>query len=77
VENREEYPMPRYAKSPISPIDKVEQEMSEPVSPERMELRRQLAADLRALRSRPVTEEEREFWRQFDEELEQEGLTFR
>jgi hypothetical protein len=42
-----------------------------------LERRRRLVADLRALRSRPVTEEEKEFWRKFDEELEKESLTFR
>jgi hypothetical protein len=51
--------------------------MNEPVSPEKMELRRELVAELRALRNRPVTEEEKEFWQKFDEELERERLTFR
>jgi hypothetical protein len=58
-------------------IGKVEQEMNEPASSEQMELRRLLAAELRTLRSRPVTEEEKDFWRKFDEELKQERLTFR
>lgn len=50
----------------------IERKMHEPVSPEEMERRRQLLAGLRALWSRPVTEEEKEFWRKFDEELERE-----
>lgn len=66
--------MPGYAKSQI---DSMEQRMNEPVSPERMEHRRQVVAELRTLRSRPVTEEEKEFWRKFDEALERERLTFR
>jgi hypothetical protein len=66
--------MPGYAKRQI---DSREQRMNEPVSPEEMEHRRQVVAELRALRSRPVTEEEKEFWRMFDEELERERLTFR
>ena len=67
--------MSGYAKK--SPIDAVELGMSEPVSPEQMEHRRQVVAERRTLRSRPVTEEEKEFWRMFDEELERERLTFR
>ena len=66
--------MSGYAKSQI---DAMEQRMNEPVSPEQMEHRRQVVAELRTLRSRPVTEEEREFWQKFDDELERERLTFR
>ena len=58
-------------------IDAMEERMNEPVSPEQMEHRRQVVAELRTLRSRPVTEKEKKFWRQFDEELERERLTFR
>lgn len=61
--------MSRYAKSQI---DAREQRMNEPVSPEKMERRRELVAELRTLRNRPVTEEEKEFWRKFDEDLERE-----
>lgn len=51
--------------------------MNEPASPEEMERRRQILGEIQALRSRPVTEEEKELWRKFDEELERERLTFR
>ena len=50
--------MPGYAKTQI---DAMEHGMNEPVSPEQMEHRRQVVAELRILRSRPVTEEEKEF----------------
>jgi len=60
-----------------SQLGRMEQDMNESVSSEQMERRKLLAAELRALRRRPVTEEERDFWRKFDEELEQERLTFR
>ena len=58
-------------------IDDGERRLNEPASPEEMERRRQLAADLRALWNRPMTEEEEEFWRQFDADLQRERLTFR
>ena len=58
-------------------IDALDQRLNEPASPEEMERRKQLVAELRALRNRPVTEEEKEFWRKFDEEFERERLTFR
>jgi len=70
--SREEELMPRNAKKQM---DALEQRLNEPVSPEQMELRRQVAAELQALWSRSVTEEEKEFWRKFDEELERERLT--
>ncbi|HEX3555511.1 MAG TPA: hypothetical protein VIA62_19995 [Thermoanaerobaculia bacterium] len=38
-------------------------------SPEEIERRRGLLAEIRALRSHPLTEEERDFWREFDEEV--------
>jgi hypothetical protein len=66
--------MPKRA---TTPIDDVERKRNEPASPEEMERRRQLLAKIDALRNRPVTEEEKEFWRKFDEELERERLTFR
>jgi hypothetical protein len=66
--------MPGYAKRQI---DSGDQRRNEPASPEQMEHRRQVVAELRTLRSRPVTEEEKEFWRMFDEELERERLAFR
>lgn len=66
--------MPGYAKSQI---DAMEQRMNEPASPEQMEDRRQVVSEIRTLRNRPVTEEEKEFWRKFDGELERERPTFR
>jgi hypothetical protein len=70
----EERLMSGYAKQQI---DTMEQRLNEPVSPEEMDLRRQLVAELRARKSRPVTEEEREFWRKFDEDLNRERPSFR
>ena len=58
-------------------IDDVERRLNEPSSPAEMERRRQLAADLRAVRNRSMTEEEEEFWRQFGADLQRERLTFR
>jgi len=66
--------MSRHAKAHV---DDVERSLSEPASPEEMERRRHLVADLQILWNRPVTEEEEEFWRKFDAELQSERLTFR
>jgi hypothetical protein len=66
--------MPRHA---TARIDDLGRKMSEPASPEEMERRRQILGEIQALRSRPVTEDEKELWRKFDEELERERLTFR
>ncbi|HEX4959761.1 MAG TPA: hypothetical protein VF173_02900 [Thermoanaerobaculia bacterium] len=66
--------MPRHA---IAQIDGMEQKIMAPASPEEMKRRRQILDEIHALRSRPVTEEEKELWRNFDEELERERLTFR
>ncbi len=51
--------------------------MNEPAPAEEMERRSQILGEIHALRSRPVTEEEKELWRKFDEELERERLIFR
>jgi len=51
--------------------------MNEPVSTEEMERRRRILGEIHALQSRAVTEEEKELWRTFDEELNRERLTFR
>lgn len=60
-----------------APIGDEEKRSNKPVSPEEMERRKQLAADLQGLWNRPMTEEEAEFWRQFDAGLQRERLTFR
>ena len=57
--------------------DDMERRMNEPASPEDMERRRKLLSELSALWNRPVTEDEKEFWKKFDEGFEQERLTFR
>jgi hypothetical protein len=49
----------------------------EPASQEDMERRRLVASRLRSLLDRPITDAEREFWREFEAELEKERLTFR
>jgi len=41
----------------------------EPPAPEEIERRRRLLAEIRALRSHPLTEEEEDFWQEFDEEV--------
>jgi hypothetical protein len=56
----------------LSCPDMLERKMIERASPEEMERRRRILGEIHALRSRPVTEEEKEFWRKFDEELERE-----
>jgi hypothetical protein len=65
------------AKSATVHIDDVELKMKQPASPEQMERRRALAARLRALMDRPMTEAEQVFWREFDTELEKNRLSFR
>jgi len=42
---------------------------NELLSPEDIERRKRLLAEIRALRSHPLTEEEEDFWREFDEEV--------
>lgn len=66
--------MPRHA---TAHIDDTEQKVNESASPEEMERRRQILGEIHALRSRPVTEEEKGLWRKLDEELERERLIFR
>ena len=66
--------MPRPA---TAHIDEAELKMKEPASQEDMERRRLVASRLRSLMDRPVTDAERQFWREFEAELEKERLTFR
>jgi hypothetical protein len=57
--------MPRNAAAAL----KGAEEWNELPSAEEIERRRRLLAEIRALRSHPVTKEEKEFWREFDEEV--------
>jgi hypothetical protein len=58
-------------------IDETDLKMAELASSEEMERRRQVATRLRSLRERPMTEAEKELWREIDAELEKERLPFR
>ncbi len=46
--------------------------MNEPPSAEEMESRREIASLLRSLVDRPTTREERDFWREFQADLERD-----
>jgi rubrerythrin len=58
-------------------IDDAELKMKDPAPPEEMEHRRAVASRLQALMDRPITEAEREFWQEFEADLEKERLRFR
>lgn len=58
-------------------IDDAELKMKETASPDKMERRRAVAKRLRSLMDRPMTEAEKEFWREFETELENNRLAFR
>jgi hypothetical protein len=45
-------------------------QMKEPRSAEEMERHKETAAMLLALMDRPMTEDEKEFWREFEKDLE-------
>lgn len=55
-------------------IDEAELKMKEPASQEDVERRGLVASRLRSLIDRPITDAEREFWREFEAELEKERL---
>ena len=57
--------MPKHAAAALEHTE----EWNEPPTPEEIERRRRLLAEFRALRSHPLTEEEEDFWREFDEEV--------
>src|SRR4051812_31668403 len=57
--------MPKHAAAALEDTE----DWNEPPTPEEIERRRRLLAEIRALRSHPLTEEERDFWRKFDEEV--------
>jgi len=66
--------MPKHA---TARLEDTELKMKQPASSKEMERRRQLASLLGTVMDRPVTEAERDFWREFDAELDKERLTFR
>jgi hypothetical protein len=59
--------MPKHA---TARIEDAEHRMKEPVSPENMERRKEVAARLLSLMDRPMSDEEKEFWRKFEADLE-------
>jgi hypothetical protein len=61
--------MPKHA---TARIEDVELKIQEPPSAEEMEQRKQLASALLSLMDRPMTEAEKEFWREFDADLEKD-----
>lgn len=66
--------MSKHAKAHFEDED---QRLNEPASPEEMAQRRLLASELQALWNRPMTDEEHEFWLEFEAGFEKERLTFR
>jgi hypothetical protein len=66
--------MPTHA---TAKIEDVELKIQEPPSAEEMEQRKQLASALLSLMDRPMTDAEKEFWREFDADLEKDRPKFR
>jgi rubrerythrin len=66
--------MPKHATARLEDADL---KMKQPASSKEMDHRRQLASLLGSVMDRPVTEAEKEFWREFDAELDKERVTFR
>lgn len=64
--------MPKHATAP-----NVEMKMRELASPEEMARREQIAAHLDSYLDRPLSEAEKEFWREFEADLDRERLKFR
>jgi hypothetical protein len=60
-----------------APIAETELKLAQPASTEAMKRRRLVASRLRSLMDRPMAEDEKEFWQEFDTELEKERLPFR
>jgi hypothetical protein len=58
-------------------VNDMEKKMREVASPEEMARREQVASRLDAFLNRPITEAEREFWRELEADLDRERLTFR
>jgi hypothetical protein len=61
--------MPKHA---TARIEDIERKMQEPPSAEEMERRKEVAAKLLALMDRPMSNEEKEFWREFEVDLERD-----
>jgi hypothetical protein len=66
--------MPKHA---TARIEDVELKIQDPPSAEEMEQRKQLASALLSLMDRPMTDAEKEFWREFDADLEKDRPKFR
>jgi hypothetical protein len=66
--------MPKHA---TARIEDVEHRMQEPPSAEEMARREEIAEMLLALMDRPTTQEEKEFWREFQEDLQRDRPKFR
>jgi rubrerythrin len=58
-------------------IEEIERKMQEPPSAEEMEHRKKIAKMLLAKMNRPVSDEEKEFWREFQADLERDRPKFR
>ena len=59
--------MPKHA---TARIEEIERKMHEPPSAEEMEYRKKIAEMLRSKMDRPMSDEEKEFWREFEADLE-------
>ena len=66
--------MPKHA---TARIEEIERKMQEPPTPEEMARREEIAEMLRSLMGRPVTDEEKEFWREFQADLARDRPKFR
>jgi len=66
--------MPKHA---TTKTEDVELKTQEPVSAQEMGQRKQLASSLRSLMDRPMTDAEKNFWREFDADLEKDRPKFR
>ena len=66
--------MPKHATTKIEDVELKTQEL---VSAQKMEQRKQLASALHSLMDRPMTDAEKNFWREFDADLEKDRPKFR
>ena len=66
--------MPKHA---TARIDDSTLRMDSPPSAEEMERRKEMASLLRSRMNRPTTQEERDFWREFQADLERDRPSFR
>ena len=66
--------MPKHA---TAKIEKIERKMQEPPSAEERARGEEIAEILRSLMERPVTDEEKEFWREFQADLARDRPKFR